>query len=405
MSSKFFAYSGYDNDVTRKLWPIAIISFDTNTLLNIYKMTPDARNQFLSVLQTFKERLWMPYQVGKEFYSNRRFVIESELKSLQNAKLYFKKNLETLATGIEKSAIRFRAQLATDLQKELIDLNERISIMIDRCPDKIYRKEYFDGPALKAEDPISKELFEIYSDKIGDGFNPEEILEIYEEGEKRYNLSIPPGFEDAVNKEDFRKYGDLVIWKELIKRAKEVAKPIIFITDDAKPDWWERNYEFKRPHPELLDEFYRRSGQYVQIYTYNEFIDQASVLIKDFPETAKAVEEIKAINEEDRDRIREQVEIFTPKPGDIYNIIESSYDHKVIPVLLIDELDNGSFYAFPITSRRDTVTINFPTINCAGKLAAVLIDRKIFVHSKNIRAFYDRIDQQQLLKVLGNTHN
>lgn len=225
MSSKFFAYSGYDYDVTRKLWPNALISFDTNTLLNTYKMTPDARNQFLGVLQTLKDRLWMPYQVGKEFYSNRRFVIESELKSLQNTKLYFKKNLETLATGIEKSAIRFRAQLATDLQKELNDLSERISIMIDKCPDKLYRKEFFDGPALKAEDPISKELFEIFGDKVGDGFNPEELLKIYAEGEKRYNLCIPPGFEDAVNKEDYRKYGDLVIWKELMKRATEKAKP------------------------------------------------------------------------------------------------------------------------------------------------------------------------------------
>ncbi|MCY9669215.1 PIN-like domain-containing protein [Paenibacillus alginolyticus] len=367
-------------------------------------MTPDARSQFLRVLQTFKERLWMPYQVGKEFYSNRRFVIEAELKSLQNTKQYFKKNIETLATGVEKSAIRFRSQLAADLQNELNDLKERIAIMIDQCPDKMDRKEYFDGPALKAEDPISREIFEIFGDEVGDGFNPEELLKIYEEGEKRYTLSIPPGFEDAVSKEDYRKYGDLVIWKELMKRAKEEAKPIIFITEDVKPDWWERYNEFKRPHPELLDEFYRRSGQFVQIYTYNEFIDQASILIRDFPETAKAVEEIKAINEEERERVREQVEIFTPKPGDIYNIREDRLDHRVRPVLLFDELENGSFYAFPITSRRDSLTINFPTINCGGKLTAVLVDRKILVHSENLRAFYDRIDQQQLLNVLGNTH-
>lgn len=402
MSSKFFAYFDYDYPVTRKLWSNAIISLDTNTLLNTYKLTPDARSQFLSVLQTFKNRLWMPYQVGKEFYSNRRFVIETELKALHNTKQYFKKNIETLATGVEKSAIRFRSQLADDLQKELNDLKERIAIMIDHYPDKMDRKEYFDGPVLKADDPISKEIFDIFGDKVGDGFNPEELLKIYEEGEKRYTLSIPPGFEDAVNKKDYKKYGDLVIWKELILRATEESKPIIFITEDVKPDWWERHNEFKRPHPELLDEFYRKTGQYIHIYTYNEFIDQASVLIRDFPESAKAVEEFKAINEEERELVLEQVEIFTPKPGDIYNVREGGLSDRVMQVLLFDELENGSFYAYPITSSRNSLTINFPTINCAGKLTAVLVDRKILVSTDNLRTFYDRIDQQQLLKVLGS---
>nr|WP_276510303.1 PIN-like domain-containing protein [Paenibacillus qinlingensis] len=377
---------------------------DTNTLLNTYKMTPDARSQFLRVLQTFKNRLWMPYQVGKEFYFNRQFVIETELKSLQNSKQYFKNGLDALVTGVEKSAIRFRSQLAADLQNELNELKEKLSIMIDKCPDKMDRKEYFDGPLLKAEDPISKGIFEIFGDNVGDGFHPVELLKIYEEGNKRYALSIPPGFKDAVNKEDYRKYGDLVIWKELMEKATEESKPIIFITDDVKPDWWVRYNELKRPHPELLNEFYRISGQYVQIYTYNEFIDQATKLIIDFPESAKAVEEINSINEVEREE-QVQSEMFTPKPGDIYNIVDKfdNFDHRIRQALLFDTLENGSYYAFPITTRRDLFTLKFPTINCAGKLAAVLVDRKILVRSEDLRAYYDRIDQQQLLKVLTNT--
>ncbi|WP_054943607.1 PIN-like domain-containing protein [Paenibacillus ihuae] len=404
MSSNFFAYSGYDHTDTDELWINAIISLDTNTLLNTYKMTPDGRKQFLRVLQTFKERLWMPYQIGKEFYSNRRLVIETELKALGETKQSLKNSIKTMADGLEKSAIRFRPQLANDLQKELNYLKDKISLMIDQCPDKMDRNEYFVGPTLKVDDPISKEIFEIFGDKIGDGFNPRELLEIYEEGANRYNLSIPPGFKDAVNKEDYRKYGDLVIWKELIRRATEKKQPIIFITDDSKPDWWERHNQLKRPHPELLDEFYRSSGQYVHIYSYNEFIDRASVIITNFPESAKAVEEIMTINEEERERLLEHKEMHTtPMPGDIYNIRRIPSEPDVIPVLLINELENGLFHAFPITSSRNLLNIKFPTIYCAGKLFAVLIDCKQLVHTESLRALYDRIDQQQLLNVLDNT--
>ncbi|MBB3113458.1 L-rhamnose mutarotase [Paenibacillus phyllosphaerae] len=402
MQSKFFAHIGYDNDISSILWTDAIISLDTNTLLNAYKMTPIARRQFFHVLETFKNRLWMPYQVGKEFFSNRRMVIDAELKALQYTKQYFKKNIEALASSVEKSGIRFRTELATDLQIELNNLKEIIVRKFDLYPDKLERKEYYDGFNLKAEDPISKEIFEIFGDSIGDGFNPEDLIKIYEEGERRYNLCIPPGFEDADKKENYKKYGDLIIWKELIEHAKAESRPVIFITDDVKPDWWEINNEIRNPHPELLNEFYRITGQLIQIYTYSTFIEQASKQVFDLPDTSKAVEEINAINEEERDRVFEEI-INGPKPGDIYYIKKSSLSDNVTPVLLYEEISNGIFYAFPITSKRDSVTINtYPTIHCGGKLAAVKTDQRIMVSTQNLRTYYDRIDLKELSNVIDD---
>ncbi|RIX59286.1 hypothetical protein D3P08_03785 [Paenibacillus nanensis] len=87
MATKFFSYTGYDSHLKKEILSNANISFDANTLLNAYKMTPDARNQFINVLKRFKERLWMPYQVGKEFYDNRSNVIKTEMKSLAEVKL------------------------------------------------------------------------------------------------------------------------------------------------------------------------------------------------------------------------------------------------------------------------------------------------------------------------------
>ena len=82
---------------------------------------------------------------------------------------------------------------------------------------------------------------------------------IIDEGEKRYNKFIPPGFRDA-NKEDVadntRKYGDLLIWKQLMYKALSEKKGIIFVCDDRKDDWW-LEFRGKRigPRPELIKEF------------------------------------------------------------------------------------------------------------------------------------------------------
>ena len=38
--------------------------------------------------------------------------------------------------------------------------------------------------------------------------------------------------------EDIKKYGDLILWYQIIDKAKESKKPIILISGDVKEDWW-----------------------------------------------------------------------------------------------------------------------------------------------------------------------
>jgi hypothetical protein len=52
-------------------------------------------------------------------------------------------------------------------------------------------------------------------------------------------LQIPPGYRDKnPKKEGFKKYGDGVLWFQVIDYAKSQKKTIILITDDQKDDWW-----------------------------------------------------------------------------------------------------------------------------------------------------------------------
>ena len=83
----------------------------------------------------------------------------------------------------------------------------------------------------------------------------EDIFTWCEEGQERYKKEIPPGFKDAKSKDGVRKYGDLIIWKELLNFARTQSKDIVFITDDVKADWWESENEKRIFHHKLVAEF------------------------------------------------------------------------------------------------------------------------------------------------------
>lgn len=96
-----------------------------------------------------------------------------------------------------------------------------------------------------------------------------------DEGEKRYKNKIPPGFKDAKNKTGVRIYSDLIIWKETLRFAKKYKKNIIFVTDDAKVDWWEENDGTRKFHSKLIDEF-NKTNQMIEPMTSQTFYIEIS---------------------------------------------------------------------------------------------------------------------------------
>ena len=130
-------------------------------------------------------------------------------------------------------------------------------------------------------------------------------MAICKEGAFRYANQIPPGYKDAETKEGIRQYGDLIIWKEILRYASQKKCDVIFVTNDAKPDWsmvCEDNNERKdrctegskdnlkdekkskkraenplpeeigNPRKELLAEFEEETGQSIWFYSTSGFI-------------------------------------------------------------------------------------------------------------------------------------
>ena len=81
-------------------------------------------------------------------------------------------------------------------------------------------------------------ITDLFDDKVGSPYASDRLANIYNDGEKRYQANIPPGFMDAKGKKDNSKYGDLVLWFQIMDKAKEKKSPVVFICDDAKEDWW-----------------------------------------------------------------------------------------------------------------------------------------------------------------------
>ncbi|MBP2046015.1 hypothetical protein J2756_001253 [Methanobacterium aggregans] len=115
------------------------------------------------------------------------------------------------------------------------------------------------------------ELTELLKGKVGNSCDQEKLNRIYEKGDERQENKIPPGYKDEG-------HGDLVIWCQIINKAKKEEKPIIFITDDQKEDWWWRfNGKTLGPHPKLVKEFHLKTeGQLFYMYKSDRFMEYAS---------------------------------------------------------------------------------------------------------------------------------
>ena len=86
-------------------------------------------------------------------------------------------------------------------------------------------------------------------------------------------------------------------------------KPVIFITDDRKEDWWlERNGKTIGPRPELLEEFLSKTGQSFYMYRPQQFLlyskDKLGSTVSD-----NTIEEVKELDNA-KDHSNREREIF-----------------------------------------------------------------------------------------------
>lgn len=264
-----------------------LIAFDANVLLNLYRYSSSTREAFLDIISKFSDKIFLPHQVVFEYSKNRYDVIVEQ----ENAYKEFQKSLTKIQEDIESTSKH--PFLSKKLEKSLLKVFDEVNNEVNRQID-------MHASYLKS-DPIYDKLNELFKGKVTESFNDAKINEIEEEGENRYQDKIPPGYEDSKNKSDRRKYGDLIIWKQIIKHAKQNKKDILLITDDGKEDWWWKLKDKRNmgPRPELIEELKRETGVDFHMYSSERFLEYSQEFLNE-KINQKALEEILAIKEAER---------------------------------------------------------------------------------------------------------
>lgn len=277
MKSKFYGYYQLPKDVFDGLWENALVVLDANILLDFYRLSKSTCDDLFDVLKTLEDRIWIPYQAAHEYHQNIVNVIKFQIKQNEDAlaaldtfKKYFenKRSYPFLTESLNKKTTKLTEELKVFLQeqqKELLNTIFKRSIKDEIC-------DFFDG-------------------KIGDGFSDEQKKSFYKEADERYRSNNPPGYKDNEKNGD-NKYGDYIIWCEIISKALSDNRDILFITDDVKYDWFiEINGKRIGPHPFLLNEFKKKTNREIYIYTLDSFLKYAKE--RKIKVKGKTIEEVK----------------------------------------------------------------------------------------------------------------
>lgn len=259
-----------------QLWDEGLFVFDANVLLNLYRYSPKARDQLISVLRALSERSWLPHQAAEEFMERRLDVIQNRRKSYQELQNSLRKALADVDSKVGDLHRDSEVELAEPLSKvhgSFEVLIDQVRSMEGRVPGETNSVD---------DDEVWATVEKIFNGRVGSGYTSERVQEIYKEGEHRYTYRIPPGYEDeqkdrgSVEGSQERRFGDLLLWYQALDKAKETQQPVVLITDDRKEDWWWKAHgKTIGPRPELIEEARQKAGVLFYMYRPDRFVEEA----------------------------------------------------------------------------------------------------------------------------------
>ena len=291
MKNIFPGHFKHEEAKLAEIWENSLFVFDANILLNLYRYSDTSRKDFLALMEQVKERSFLPHQAAAEYLKNRTTTINVQEKSYSDS-----------ISGIGK----VRNSIKESTQHPFV--NSEILDKLDGVFDEL-KTELNENKAIHTarivNDDIKDFLGLVFDGRTGESYADETLIKIIEDGAKRYEQQIPPGYMDAktkkvnddckVLKDRCRPYGDLILWKQLLDKAKSEDNGVIFITDDSKEDWWELSGKVTiGPRPELTEEFVSEVNKDFHMYSAEKFLALANKYLgyKASDETLKEVQEV-----------------------------------------------------------------------------------------------------------------
>lgn len=261
MKKHFPAYYRVRQDWLIKDFGQCVIVFDTSALLDIYRLPKDSVDQVFDVLEHYKKQIVIPHYTAVEYYRSIHGVLLAQITKITKAQTALDDLIQMLSTR------RNQPYISDKSNRHLTTLKN--SVTRDFEEQKAYLKDQllYGG--------YQNKMAELLDGCVLDPFTDKEIKEIEKIGEDRYTNHIPPGWKDA--EKGANRYGDLIIWKEVLRFAKDKKKSILYISNDQKEDWVIKATGMTIcPQYGLLEEFYNEVGDsnlWLHIFTLDRFLD------------------------------------------------------------------------------------------------------------------------------------
>lgn len=280
------------------LWESCLFTLDTNILLNLYRYSDATRNEFIKVLEAIQDRLWLPHRAAEEYFENRLTVISQQEKAYDEA---------------IKAINALQADLSNDRQHPFLsdNLMQKLTQVFGEVVGELTSTKGTHANRTSS-DEIQKTIGDLFERRVGPPYSDKQLEAICGEAKARYARKVPPGYKDSGKDEEihsaaanYRKYGDLILWRQIAERASEVKKSVIFVTDDKKEDWWLLSRgKTLGPRPELVEEFLNQTGQAFYMYQADRFLEYAAKLLKQ-KIAPESMDEIRDLRRRDLDRSAE----------------------------------------------------------------------------------------------------
>lgn len=187
-----------DADFTN-LWESAIFVFDTNFLLDLYRVSRSTLEDFLRILEGLQERIWLPHQVVSEFFSLREEIILSETASFKKASLAVKKwKNEQLEFRSLRELFNDAGRIVASEVKFIFEKQDKYIAAVEEV-EKCFREKIDEliniyTPFNPEEDYILDTIDLLFDGRVGKPYDTTDLQKLYKEGEDRYRQEKPPGF-------------------------------------------------------------------------------------------------------------------------------------------------------------------------------------------------------------------
>ena len=297
MRTHFSEYLRPKEGEMQTLWAEAVFIFDTNVLLNLYRMSRETSSAIMHILQKLEGRLYLPHQVTVEFFKHREEVIAEQVNAFEK--------MRTLLKGIPG---QFRQQFSRHACIPIAEITEALEKCVGEQVATVYTyQNTYPSEPLFRNDAILLGLDTLFANCNEGPYTIEQDAALNKKVDERIQHNLPPCFVPPSGKSSAAPasnphQGDGRVWFQIVNYAEANKKPIIFVTGDEKPNWWRTvkigsKERVTGPHFHLVQDVEAVSNNRFMMYTQAAFLSDASTYLNVPEQNTQAMDEVRQVQE------------------------------------------------------------------------------------------------------------